>query len=369
MKHNRHKIIISTGGTGGHIYPAIAVARALNRELQDPDIRFIGAKGKMEMQIVASEGFPITGLWISGLQRSLSLSNLSFPIKVISALKDAFMILRREKPAVVVGFGGYASGPTLFAATLLGIPTLIQEQNAFPGLTNRILARRVKRICLGSRDAAYFFPPKKIVFTGNPIRQDVIDIEGKSEQGLEFFGLEKNRTTILVIGGSQGALSINKSIAEKLEFFNTPEYQLLWQTGKYYFEEANKLSQNMPGAVIRTREFIKEMDLAYAVADIIISRAGAIAVAELCAVGKPVIFIPLPTAAENHQYKNAQALVHQQAAVLIPDHEARQKLTRILKELSTDKNRRSNLGKNMKDLAIIDADVRIAKEIIDIMKK
>jgi UDP-N-acetylglucosamine--N-acetylmuramyl-(pentapeptide) pyrophosphoryl-undecaprenol N-acetylglucosamine transferase len=368
MLQRQLKVIISTGGTGGHIFPAIAVAQALQRRVSDADILFVGARDKMEMHLVPAAGYEIEGLWISGFQRSLSVDNLSFPFKLISSLSKAGKILKRVKPDIVVGFGGFASGPMLYAATMKHIPTLILEENAYPGVTNRILKNRVDRICLGNKDAGKYFPAQKSVFTGNPIRKKVIEIEGKRDEAIEFFNLKKDATTVLVIGGSQGAASVNQSIAKPLGFFTRPDVQLLWQTGKVSYQNAMELAVDMPENKVRVEEFIDRMDLAYAAADIIISRAGAIAVAELSAIGKPVIFIPLPTAAENHQFKNANALVQKNAAMLVPDSLARRKLLRVLEELIEDKDKQLKLSRNLKDMAIINADEKIVEEILKLIK-
>lgn len=362
-QHNK-KVIISGGGTGGHIFPAIAIANALKKREPDTDILFVGAKGKMEMEKVPAAGYPIEGLWISGLQRKLTLKNLSFPFKVISSLAKAKKIINSFKPDVVIGVGGYASGPTLRAATKKRIPALIQEQNSFPGITNKLLAKDVSRICVAYDGMEKFFPEYKIVKTGNPVRQNVIEIEGKSDDAYEFFKLDKKKKTILVVGGSQGALSINKAIHKYLDLIIENEFQIIWQTGNYYFDTANEATKNLKEKGIRTIEFIDRMDFAYAVADVIISRAGAIAISEICAVGKPTIFIPLPTAAEDHQKKNALALVEKKAALMIENNEVINQLGKAILDLANNKEKQSQLSANLLKLAITNADERIVDEIL-----
>jgi len=364
FKQHNKKVIISGGGTGGHIFPAIAIANALKKREPDTEILFVGAMGKMEMEKVPAAGYPIEGLWISGLQRKLTLKNLSFPFKVLSSLRKAKKIIGNFKPDVVIGVGGYASGPTLRVATKKKIPAIIQEQNSFPGITNKLLAKNVSRICVAYDGMEKFFPASKIVITGNPVRQDVIDIEGKSDDAYKFFQLNKGKKTILVVGGSQGALSINKAIHKYLNLIIENKVQLIWQTGNYYFETAKEAAQGLDKKGIRTIQFIDRMDYAYAVADVIISRAGAIAISEICAVGKPAIFVPLPTAAEDHQKKNALALVEKKAALLIENNEVSNKLGKAVMDLINNEEKQSKLSTNLKKLAITNADERIVDEIL-----
>jgi len=300
------------------------------------------------------------------LQRKLTLKNLSFPLKVISSLIKAKKIINNFQPDIVIGVGGYASGPTLRAATKKKIPALIQEQNSFPGITSKLLAKDVSRICVAYDGMEKFFPQNKIVKTGNPVRQNVIEIEGKSDDAYDFFQLDKNKKTILVVGGSQGALSINKAIHKYLDLIIENGFQLIWQTGNYYFETAKTASQNHETKGIRTIEFIDRMDFAYAAADIIISRAGAIAISEICVVGKPTIFIPLPTAAEDHQKKNALALVEKKAALLIENNEVISQLGKAITDLTKDEKEQSQLSVNLKKLAITNADERIVDEILNL---
>jgi len=370
MQTRKYKILISGGGTGGHIFPAIAIANALKRKLQNPDILFVGAKGRMEMDKVPAAGYPIKGLWISGLQRKLSLKNLAFPFKLISSLIKAGTIIRKFKPDVVIGVGGYASGPTLRVAAMKKIPCLIQEQNSFPGITNRLLALKVNTICTAYDLMDRFFPSSKIVKTGNPIRQDVIKTDGKREEAAKFFGLTAEKTTIFIVGGSQGARAINHAIEKILPEFVKRDIQLLWQTGTSYLHTANEsINKLKHDNLIKAVDFINKMDLAYAMADIVISRAGAIAISELCAVRKAVIFIPLPSAAENHQLKNAEALVEKKAALLIPENEISLRLLSTLFNLINNKEQQKLLSENIAKMATLDADEKIAGEIIKLISK
>ncbi len=366
MPKKPKNIIISGGGTGGHIFPALAIANALRKRFPEVDIEFVGARGRMEMTKVPEAGYPIHGLWISGIQRKLTLKNLSFPFKVIDSLLKANKILKKIKPEVVIGVGGYASGPTLNVANRRGIPTLIQEQNSFPGITNRLLAKKVNTICVAYEGLEKYFPKEKIVLTGNPVREQVIQIEGKKGEALNFFGLADKKKTVLVVGGSQGSVSINKSIAANLAVFAEENVQLIWQTGRFYVDEAREKTKGMHH--IKVHEFIREMDLAYAAADVIISRAGAIAISEISAVKKPVIFIPLPSAAEDHQTKNAKALVDKNAAYLLKDSEASEKLAGLLKTIINDDDRLKELAENIAAFAQPKATDLIVNEIEKLIK-
>jgi len=361
-------VIISGGGTGGHIFPAIAIANTLRARIPGIDILFIGAKDKMEMEKVPAAGYPIEGLWISGLQRKLTWKNLSFPFKVISSLIKARTIINRFKPDVVVGVGGFASGPVLRIATNKSIPSVIQEQNSFPGITNRLLSKKVNKICVAYDGMEKYFPKEKIVLTGNPVRKDVIEIEGKKDEAHKYFELESGKKTVLVIGGSQGALAINKSIHADLGKFIKHNFQLIWQTGKYYFETAQAAAKDMSSNGIRVKEFIDKMDYAYSLADVIISRAGAIAISEICAVGKPVILVPLPTAAEDHQTRNATSLVQKNAAIMVCDAEVNSKLTDMVIQLLNDPDGQQALSRNLIKLSHADAADKIADEILALIK-
>lgn len=363
------KVIISGGGTGGHIYPAIAIANALKQKIEDIDILFIGAKDRMEMEKVPIAGYKIKGLWISGLQRRLTFKNLLFPIKVISSLFQARKIIDNFKPDVVVGVGGYASGPTLRAATYKGIPTLIQEQNSFPGITNKMLASKVTKICVAYEGMEMFFPKSKIILTGNPIRQNIIDISITREQAADFFGIDAAKKTVLVIGGSLGARTINETIEKMIQKFVDINVQLIWQTGKYYFPKAQTTVYKFEEKGIKTYDFINQMDYAYEAADVIISRAGAIAISELCIVGKPAILIPSPNVAEDHQTKNAMALVNKNAAILVKDIEAETSLSEHLFNLLSNNDLQDKLSTNIKKMAYLDATQKIADIVISLVKK
>ncbi len=371
MLQHKHKILISGGGTGGHIFPAIAIADALRRKLQDVDILFVGAKGRMEMEKVPLAGYPIKGLWISGFQRSFTLKNLLFPVKLLISLLVAGRIIRRFKPDVVIGVGGYASGPVGQMAARKGIPLVLQEQNSFPGITNKLLAKKAARIFVAYRGMEKYFPKQKIILAGNPVRQNVIDIEGKQKIAYEYFELDKSKPVVLIVGGSQGARSINESVSKNLELLVMNNLQLLWQTGKPFADEAGKvILEKLNGntkKMVKVHPFINKMDMAYAVADIVVSRAGAIAISELCAVGKPAVLVPLPTAAEDHQTKNALALTGHDAAIHLRDAEAPENLARIVIGLAKDENRKKQLAENIKKLSLPDSAGKIADEVVKII--
>lgn len=360
------KAIISGGGTGGHIFPAIAIANAIKAKYNDAEILFIGAKGRMEMEKVPQAGYKIEGLWISGLQRRLTWKNFLFPIKVISSTLKAKKLIKGFKPDIVIGVGGFASGPTLQAASKLNIPTLIQEQNSYPGITNKMLSKNVSKICVAYDNMNRWFEERKICFTGNPVRQNIVDILNKRDNAIEHFKLSSNKKTILVVGGSLGALTINESIAKNLKYFVDNDIQLLWQTGKGYYSRAKEQADDIKSNNIKVFEFIYEMDLAYSVADVIISRAGAIAISELCCVGKPTILIPSPNVAEDHQTKNAMALVNKNATILVKDVESREKLIDELDLLIKDEEKQKQLSENIIQLGVKDADKRILG-IIEVM--
>ncbi len=367
-----YKVIISGGGSGGHIFPAIAIANALKNNpnyFGKVDILFIGAKGRMEEKKVPEAGYKIKTLWISGFQRKLTFKNLLFPLKLIYSLLQARSILKQFKPDVVVGVGGFASGPVLKVATKMKIPTLIQEQNSFPGITNRILASKVDKICVAYEGMNKFFPENKIYFTGNPIRQDILDLREKRAKGIELFGLSNDKKTLLVIGGSLGARTINTSISQYLELFIENNIQVLWQTGKNYHDLAMCAINNHSSKCQKAYEFINKMDYAYAVADIIVSRAGAIAISELCAVKKPVILIPSPNVAEDHQTKNANTLVERRAAIMVKDSEAAKLLGKTVLDLLQNESLQRELSKNIGELAKTDSAERIAEEILKLVEK
>lgn len=367
MSMPKQKIIISGGGTGGHIFPAIAIANAIRRRDSKIEILFVGAKGRMEMSMVPEAGYPIKALWISGIQRRITYKNILFPLKLIFSLIKAAWIIYRFKPNVVIGVGGYASGPTLRMANRFKIPTLIQEQNSYPGITNRWLAKQINTICVAYENMERYFPVDKIVKTGNPVRVDVIDIEGKREEAINFFKLEAAKKTILVVGGSQGAVSINKSIQRHLGSLLAKDYQLIWQTGKNFYENALEIVKkgNYQGVIVK--QFIKRMDFAYSAADLVVSRAGAIAIAELCAVQKPVIFIPLPSAAEDHQTKNAMALVNTNSALMLKEIEAPEHLGAQIISLMNNDVKQKEFIENIKKHASFNAPELIVNEVFKLM--
>ena len=358
------RLIVSGGGTGGHIFPAIAIADAFKRRHPDAEILFVGAKGRMEMDRVPQAGYPIEGLWISGFKRELSLDNLSFPFKLVSSLCKARRILKKFHPDAVVGVGGFASGPTMRKATALHIPVIIQEQNSFPGVTNKIVAPKAAKICVAYDNMDKWFPKDKIVITGNPLRNNVVSVDGKREEGAGFFGLDSSKPIILLVGGSQGALGINKGISAQLSQFKNVDYQLIWQTGKIYFEQAQKEIKEL-GLEDRVKPtvFIERMDLAYACADVVISRAGAMSISELSLVKKAVVFVPLPTAAEDHQTKNAQSLVDKDAAMIVKNNETPEKLIPAVFELLEDKDKIARMEQNIAVFARPNAAEDIVNEI------
>ena len=360
------KVIISGGGTGGHIFPAIAIANALKEKYNRVEILFVGAEGKMEMEKVPAAGYKIVGLNISGLQRKSILKNLSFPFKLFTSVRKSKAIIREFKPNVVVGVGGFASGPLLYAATKMGIPALIQEQNSYPGITNKFLAKKAKRICVAYDGMEKYFPKEKIILTGNPVRQDIKNLAGKRERGMEFFGLEASKKTVLVIGGSLGARSINEAIKSFLLEFEKNKVQLIWQTGTTFKAVADKAAADYTNCTIRVHDFISKMDYAYAVADVVVSRAGASSVSELCVVDKAAILIPYPFAAEDHQTSNAQALVTHHAAILIKDADVSENLPSTLFDLLANDDKRKKLEENILKLAFRDAAEVIASEVASI---
>ena len=341
------RFIISGGGTGGHIFPAIAIADELKRRLPDAEILFVGAKDRMEMQKVPQAGYPIEGLWISGLQRKLSWQNLLFPLKFISSLLKSRSIIKRFKPDAVIGTGGFASGAVVKVAGQMGIPTFIQEQNSYAGITNKMLAKNAHKICVAYDAMEQFFPKKKIVKTGNPIRDGLLNIAQYRSEGLSYFHLDSQQKTLLVLGGSLGARRINQLIEQQLPLFEQLGVQVLWQCGKLYYEEYKKYNSEQ----VRVLAFIDRMELAYAAADVIISRAGASSVSELCVVGKPVIFIPSPNVAEDHQTKNARAIADKQAAILLRESELNEQFANTFSKLIADEAQQEALSAHIKTLA------------------
>lgn len=363
-----NKVIISGGGTGGHIFPAIAIANALKELSPGVEILFVGAKGKMEMEKVPAAGYKIEGLNISGLQRSLSLKNLVLPFKIIRALNQAGKILDDFKPQVAIGVGGYASSALVYKAAKRGIPVLIQEQNSFPGKTNKFLSKYAKRICVAYPEMEKFFPKEKIVVTGNPVRQEIEKIKFTREQGIQFFGLTPDKPTLLTFGGSQGARAINEGMENALPLLKEKGIQAIWQTGKFYIERAKAVVDQGGYENVKVMEFIEKMNYAYAASDLVVSRAGAIAVAELAISGKASILVPLPTAAEDHQTKNAMALVDRNAAVLLKNGEAPAELGKVVTGLMEDKEAILKLEQNIRQFAAFDAAKVIASEVLTLVK-
>ena len=358
------KAIVSGGGTGGHIYPAIAIANEIKARYPEAEILFVGAKDKMEMEKVPQAGYPIKGLWISGIQRKLTLRNMMFPFKLLSSLFKASGIIRKFKPNIVIGTGGFASGPTLMMANRKGIPTLVQEQNSYPGITNKLLSKKANAICVAYDNLQRFFPKEKIIKTGNPVRQDLLSIANKRAEALEFFGLDATKQTLLVLGGSLGARAINKLIEANLEVFEKLNLQVIWQCGKLYVNEYEKYAANKD---VQVHQFLNRMDLAYAAADTIVSRAGASSVSELCIVGKPTIFIPSPNVAEDHQTKNAKAVADKEGAILIKESEL-DSFPKKIELLLNDNAQQERLSKNIKALALPNATQDIVNQIEKLIK-
>lgn len=362
------RIIISGGGTGGHIYPAVAIANELREQNPEVEILFVGAEGKMEMEKVPREGYKIIGLPIAGINRSNLLSNINFPFKVINSLRIARRVIKDFAPDAVVGVGGYASGPTLIAAGWMGIPTLIQEQNSYAGITNKLLAKRANKICVAYPNMEKFFPSEKILITGNPVRKDISESKINKEQASKDFGLSANKRTVLIIGGSQGARSINEAILANIHTLAAADIQLIWQTGKGFFEKAQSAVANIAPDQLYVSEFIYNMPAAYAAADIVASRAGALSVSELSLVKKPTILVPFPHAAEDHQTQNALSLVNADAAKLVLDKNAAKELVSIILDLSKDVAAQEKLIKNIVAFGKPNAGKDIAAEVLKICK-
>ncbi|CAM3457531.1 UDP-N-acetylglucosamine--N-acetylmuramyl-(pentapeptide) pyrophosphoryl-undecaprenol N-acetylglucosamine transferase [Flavobacterium longum] len=360
------RFILSGGGTGGHIYPAVAIANELKLRFPDAEFLFVGAQDKMEMQKVPQAGYAIKGLWIAGLQRKLTLQNLMFPLKLMSSLWKARGIVRGFKPDVVIGTGGFASGPTLQAAGAMNIPTVVQEQNSYPGITNKMLAKKAAKICVAYEGLERFFPKDKIVFTGNPVRQDLIAMHDHKAQAVDYFKLDPNKRTLLVLGGSLGSRRINQLIAKEVVNIAAQGVQVIWQCGKFYYEEYRHFAEKEN---IQVMAFIDRMDLVYAAADIVISRAGASSVSELCLVGKPVIFIPSPNVAEDHQTKNAKAIVDKGGAILLRESELDTQFGETFSKLLADENWQRELAENILKLGKPNATKEIVDEIVKLLNR
>lgn len=363
------KIIITGGGTGGHIFPAIAIANAIKKLAPDVEILFVGAVGKMEMEKVPEAGYKIIGLDIQGYQRRFTLKNLTLPFKIFKSMRDARRILDDFRPDAVVGVGGYASGPMLMAAKMRGIPYLIQEQNSYAGLTNKRLGKGAEKISVAYEGMDAFFPREKLFLSGNPIRKESIEIEGKSALGLQEFGLTPDKKVILIIGGSLGARTLNESVIASLDKIVTADVQVIWQCGKLKFDHYSEQLAPRYLRYVALRPFVEKMDLAYAAADLIISRAGAGTIAELCTLSKPMILVPSPNVAEDHQTRNAEALVKKNAAVLIKDSEAEKELFDAAFKLLENEKQCAQLAKNSREMAVLDADEVIAKEVLMLANK
>jgi len=359
------RFIISGGGTGGHIYPAIAIANELKLRFPACEILFVGAKDKMEMQKVPAAGYKIEGLWISGIQRKLTLDNLKFPFKLMSSLAKSRKIIKDFKPDVVIGTGGFASGAVVKVAQQMNIPTVIQEQNSYPGITNKMLASKANAICVAYDGLDAYFKSNKIIKTGNPVRQDLLTIDEKRNEAQEFYGLQPDKKTIVILGGSLGARRINQLIENELPFFKEQNVQVIWQCGKFYIDEYKKYHNN---ADVLVYDFIERMDLLFAAADVIVSRAGASSVSELAIVGKPVIFIPSPNVAEDHQTKNAKSITDKNAAILIKESALDNQFQEQILRLLTNEQLKETLSKNIKALALPNATKDIVNEIFKLVK-
>jgi UDP-N-acetylglucosamine--N-acetylmuramyl-(pentapeptide) pyrophosphoryl-undecaprenol N-acetylglucosamine transferase len=370
------KFIISGGGTGGHIYPAIAIANELRLRFPEAEFLFVGANDKMEMQKVPQAGYKIEGLWIAGLQRKLTFQNAMFPIKLMSSLWKSRSIIKNFKPDVVIGTGGFASGPLLQIANSANIPTVVQEQNSYPGITNKLLSKKANTICVAYENLEKFFPKEKIVLTGNPVRQDLLDCSTKRIEAVEHFKLKSDKRTLLVLGGSLGSRRINQLMESKIFDIVAKDIQVIWQCGKFYIDEYKKYEDAKPTTdnlqpttfkTVQVTDFIDRMDLVYAAADFVISRAGASSVSELCLVGKPTIFIPSPNVAEDHQTKNAKAIVEKNGALMLKEYELDEKFDEVFEELLKNENLQKELSKNIKSLAKPNATKDIVEEIIKLI--
>jgi UDP-N-acetylglucosamine--N-acetylmuramyl-(pentapeptide) pyrophosphoryl-undecaprenol N-acetylglucosamine transferase len=360
-----NKFIISGGGTGGHIYPAVAIANELKSQFPDAAFLFVGANDKMEMQKVPQAGYKIEGLWIAGLQRKFTIQNSLFPIKLAFSLLKSYFILKQFKPDVVIGTGGFASGAVLKVASILNIPTVIQEQNSYPGITNKLLAKKANSICVAYENLERFFPKEKMHITGNPVRQDLMEVASKKEEAITHFKLQATKKTLLILGGSLGAKRINQLIEKELDFLLQLDFQIIWQCGKHYINEYSKYNEKQNVQVIA---FIDRMDLVYAAADVVISRSGASSVSELCIVGKPTIFIPSPNVSEDHQTKNAKAIVERGAAILIKESDLESEFKLVFEALIKDEGKLQNLRENIKKLAKPNATKAIVEEIKKVQK-
>lgn len=369
MSDNLH-IIISGGGTGGHIFPALSIANAIKAIRPDAEILFVGAEGRMEMQRVPAAGYKIIGLPVAGFDRKNLLKNFSVIVKLIRSQMMARKIIKDFNPHVAVGVGGYASGPTLKMAGAMGIPTLIQEQNSYAGVTNKLLAAKAEKICVAYPGMERFFDKNKIIMTGNPVRQGLLDCKMSKDEAIKSFGLDSNKKTILIVGGSLGARTLNNCVMHAMDDIKQSGVQFIWQTGKFYIEEARKCYSNAGSPeMLHTTDFISDMNAAYTAADLVVSRAGAGSISEFCLLGKPVILVPSPNVAEDHQTKNAMALVDKDAAIYIKDSEAEEKLIKTAIELAGDEAKLEALSTNIKKLAFHNSADIIAQEVCKLAEK
>ncbi len=358
------RIIVSGGGTGGHIFPAVSIANAIKLQHPEAEILFVGAEGRMEMKRVPAAGYPIKALPICGFDRQHLWKNVAVLFKILKSRRMAKRIISDFKPMVAVGVGGYASGPTLNMAGAMGIPTLIQEQNSYAGVTNKLLAKKADKICVAYEGMERFFPKEKIILTGNPVRQGLTDYAGGKDEAVKTFGLQPEKKTVLLIGGSLGARTLNESVLGNLTLIADSGIQLIWQTGGYYFEEIQeRLKQTGKPENLYVTDFISKMEEAYAAADLVISRAGASSISELCLLGKPAILVPSPNVAEDHQTKNALALADRQAALYVKDAEAVEHLLPLAVQTVKDEKRLEDLGRNASAMAFTDSANRIAEEV------
>ncbi len=369
MEQEELRIIISGGGTGGHVFPAIAIAKAIKKLEPNAQILFVGALGKLEMEKVPKAGFPIKGLWISGFHRKLTLRNLMFPFKLISSLVRSWIILKQFKPHVAVGVGGFASGPILEMAYRQNIPTLIQEQNSYAGVTNRLLAKKADKICVAYSNMQRYFPAEKILLTGNPVRED-LKVRGNREEAIEYFGFDKGKAVIFVFGGSLGARTINQAMAANFEIIKEQQerIQVLWQAGKLYIEDYEQCeTARLPNVTIK--QFIDRMDLAYAMSDVVICRAGALTIAELALLGKASVLVPSPNVAEDHQKKNAQAIVDVGGGIMVEDREAAALMVKEAIALLQDQTAKTKIEEAIKQIARPQAAQEIARQVIELARK
>ncbi len=366
-KKQHRKVIISGGGTGGHIFPAISIANALKALRPDMEILFVGALGRMEMEKVPAAGYKIIGLPISGFQRKLTLANIKVVFKLLYSLVKARRIIADFKPNVAVGVGGYASGPLLKIASQKGIPTVIQEQNSYAGVTNKLLAKKAAKICVAYEGMERFFPKEKIIMTGNPVRQDLVNIESKREEAINFFSLDKSKKTILILGGSLGARTVNDSLAANLDVLKKENIQVIWQTGPRYSDEMKQKTDASGATNVKAMAFISRMDLAFAAADLVVSRAGAGTISELCLVGKASILVPSPNVAEDHQTQNALSLTKKDAAILVKDADAKESLVKTMLVTINEPEELNRLSQNILKLAEKDSAKRIAEEILKLI--